>query len=167
MDIFQVLLVVISSRLRQRGDEFLKRWHFVEHFIFWESPPALRRKTNLTDFQTRFGEPRVLVAILEQVADAALEAAIESADLGLALAVIESSYAKRAFRFDKFLRKAAPGIAGLSLAPLAALSLASQLPGLTNIADPTHLIGLTCAGIVTYVGLLSILGFVAITARND
>jgi hypothetical protein len=106
-------------------------------------------------------------AIPNSIADEALEAAIESADLGLALSVIESSYAKRAFRLNKFLRKAAPGIAGLSLAPLAALSLASQLPGITNIADPTHLIAMTCAGIVTYVGSLSILGFVAITTRND
>lgn len=106
-------------------------------------------------------------AIPEEVADAALEAAIEEADLGLALAVIESSYAKRAFRINKFLRKAAPGIFGLSMAPLAALSLASQLPAITNIADPSHLIGLTCAGVVTYVSSLSILGFVAITTRND
>lgn len=106
-------------------------------------------------------------AIPEEVADAALEAAIESADLGLALAVVESSYAKRAFRKNKFLTKAAPGIFGLSMAPLAALSLASQLPAITNIADPSHLIGLTCAGVVTYVGSLSILGFVAITTRND
>ncbi|KAE9994264.1 hypothetical protein EG327_000109 [Venturia inaequalis] len=106
-------------------------------------------------------------AVPEEVADAALDAAIESADLGLALAVIESSYAKRAFRTNKFLRKAAPGIFGLSMAPLAALSLASQLPAVTNIADPSHLVGLTCAGVVTYVGSLSILGFVAITTRND
>lgn len=106
-------------------------------------------------------------AIPEDVADAALEAAIEAADLGLALAVIESSYAKRAFRLNKFLRKAAPGVAALSLAPLAALGLASQLRGLTNIADQDHLVGLTCAGIITYVGTLSILGFVAITTRND
>ncbi|QDS74134.1 hypothetical protein FKW77_000573 [Venturia effusa] len=106
-------------------------------------------------------------AIPEEVADAALEAAIESADLGLALAVIESSYAKRAFRLNKFFRKAAPGVVGLSLAPLTALSLASQLPAVTNIADPSHLIGLTCAGLITYVGSLSILGFVAITTRND
>jgi hypothetical protein len=106
-------------------------------------------------------------AIPEAIADEALEAAIESADLGLALAVIESSYAKRSFRLNKFFKKAAPGIAGLSLAPFAALSLASQLPALTNLADPQHLMYMTVAGIVTYVGSLSTLGFVAITTRND
>jgi hypothetical protein len=106
-------------------------------------------------------------AIPANVADKALDAAIESVDLSLALEIIETSYATRAFQRSKFLSKAAPGLGGLALAPAAALALATQLPQMANVPDPTQLTAVAFAGILTYVTSVSMIGFVAITTRND
>jgi hypothetical protein len=106
-------------------------------------------------------------AIPHEVADKALTAAIESADLHLALSVIETSFATPAFRKNKFMTKALPGVGTLALAPLAALALATQLPAVSNAADPTQLVTIASLSIITYVGAATTLGFVAITTRND
>lgn len=106
-------------------------------------------------------------AISPGIADRALEAAIESTDLHLALAVIETTYATPAFQWNKFVTKALPGLTALGLAPAAALTLASQIPSVTNAADPTQMTIVAFASILTYVTAAGTLGFVAITTRND
>jgi hypothetical protein len=106
-------------------------------------------------------------AVPWEVADKALTAAIESADLHLALSVIETSFGKKAFRKNKFVTKALPGVGTLALAPLAAIAVATQLPAISNVPDPNQFIVVASVSILAYVGAASTLGFVAITTRND
>jgi hypothetical protein len=106
-------------------------------------------------------------AVPFEVADKALTAAIESADLHLALAVIETSFGKKAFRKNKFVTKALPGVGTLALAPLAAIALSTQFPAISNVPDPNQFVAIASMSILAYVGAASTLGFVAITTRND
>ncbi|KAF2401335.1 hypothetical protein EJ06DRAFT_555915 [Trichodelitschia bisporula] len=106
-------------------------------------------------------------AIPSEVADLALTAAIEAADLPLALAIIETSYGVRAFQRNKFVKRALPALTGLGLAPAAAIMVGSHLTTYTNAVDPAQLTAITAAGILTYVAATATIGFVAITTRND
>jgi hypothetical protein len=106
-------------------------------------------------------------AIPKPTADAALQAAIERKDLDLAIAIIDSSYATKAFQRSKFITKAFPAIGGIALTPAAAGILASQLPSYFPIANPSELVAYATVGMVTYVAGISTLGFVVITTTND
>jgi hypothetical protein len=106
-------------------------------------------------------------AVPKAAADAALEAAIEKKDLDLAVAIIDSSLATKAFQRNKFITKAFPAIGGIALTPVAAGIVASQLPAYFPIANPSELVAFATVGMITYVAGISTLGFVVITTTND
>lgn len=107
-------------------------------------------------------------AIPIDIADKALDAAIQVKDMPLALDIIATSYATPAFRRNKFIRKALPSISLFGFGvPLGALTLALQLPYLSNIPDPFTNVIIGFTGIMTYTSAVGVLGFVAITTRND
>lgn len=107
-------------------------------------------------------------AIPTDVADKALDAAIQAKDLELALDVIETSYAAHAFRRNKFVKKALPPLAVFGVGvPGGALALSLQLPLLSNVPDPLTNVLIGFTGIMTYSTAVAALGFVAITTAND
>ena len=107
-------------------------------------------------------------AIPAEIADKALDAAIQTKDMPLALDIIATTYTTPAFRRNKFIRKALPSLSlfGFGI-PLGALTLALQLPYLSNIPDPMTNVIIGFTGIMTYTSAVGILGFVAITTKND
>jgi hypothetical protein len=106
-------------------------------------------------------------AIPTETADLALQSAIKAKELELALDIIETSFAARAFRRSKFVKKALPVLSGLSLSPFAAYILAQPLLSQVPTVDPDKLMLVTFVGILTYIGTVSSLGFIAITTKND
>ncbi|KAI9801989.1 MAG: hypothetical protein M1825_003045 [Sarcosagium campestre] len=106
-------------------------------------------------------------AIPAELADAALSAAIDAKDLPLALAIIETSFATPSFQRSKLVRKALlPGL-GLSLAPAAAMVVASKLSLLQTTMDPSDATAIYFVGITAYIGFTAAIGFVALTTAND
>jgi hypothetical protein len=106
-------------------------------------------------------------AIPQNLADQALECAIREKNLTLALDIIDSAYATRAYRRNRFIRKALPTVSGIALTPIAAIPLAHAWAETSNAADPQMLFTYTWVGILTYVSSVSGLGYVAITTYND
>ena len=106
-------------------------------------------------------------AIPPPIADHALAAAIDAKEFDAATAIVEASYAKRAFRLNKILRKASLPVTALVGGPMAAYVVAEKLSVYDTVSDPQLAINMTWIGIMAYVGFTSIIGLVALTTAND
>jgi hypothetical protein len=106
-------------------------------------------------------------AVPSDVANAALTSAIEAHDLPLAIDIISTSFCTPAFKKSKTFTQAAFPIVGLGVAPLAAYSLSTYFSKLQQTMDPGTASGIAFAGIMTYVGAVSMVGYVAVTTAND
>jgi hypothetical protein len=106
-------------------------------------------------------------AVPKPVADLALQTAIEAKQLVVAMDIIESSYATKAFRRAKFVRKGLLPATGVAVAPIAAYTLASQLAVLQTTMETGMATNVAFAGMLAYVGFTSTIGVVAVTTAND
>lgn len=106
-------------------------------------------------------------AIPHNLAEAALEAAILKKNLGLALAIIDTTVGAPAFRTNKILRRA--GVPGLLVGgmPLVAYAGADWVAHWQNTMDVELSKYTAIAGALAYIGTLSTIGFVAVTTWND
>ena len=139
---------------------------FPEVFHLYASKPIPQPHTKPVQFK-RPRSSRAQFAIPEAVASKALESAIHIRDLELALAIIERSYARSAFRRAKLIRRALiPGMA-VTLTPLAAWAVAAKVSAQQLAGDGYLTTELAFAGILAYLGFTGTLGFVALTTAND
>ena len=106
-------------------------------------------------------------AIDSNTANLALTCAIRTHDLPLAIDIITMSLSTLAFKKAKILRQAAFPIAGLAIAPVAAYTLSSQFATYQQTMDPSTATGIAFTGILTYVGAVSMVGYVTVTTAND
>ena len=106
-------------------------------------------------------------AIPEDIANAGLNLAIKQKKLTLALDIISSTFGTPAWRRNRFIRKASPAVAAAVLTPMAAIPLAQMFASTTQAADPHELMTWTWVGILTYVGAVGGLGYIATTTFND
>ncbi|CZT16896.1 uncharacterized protein RCC_02731 [Ramularia collo-cygni] len=119
---------------------------------------------------TTFAKPsptKVSAAIDSKTASLALASATATHDLALAIDIITTSFSTPAFRRAKILRKAAIPIGGLALAPCAAYALSQTFSQVQSSMDEGLASGIAFAGIMTYVGAVSMVGYVAVTTAND
>ena len=110
---------------------------------------------------------KVANAVPKPVADLALQTAIDAKQLVVAMDIIEFSYANKAFRRAKFVRKGLLPATGVAVAPLAAYTLASQLAVLQTTMETGMATNVAFAGMLAYVGFTSTIGVVAVTTAND
>ena len=110
---------------------------------------------------------KVSAAVPLKIATAALQAAIQAEDLVSCFDIIKSTTCKPAFRRSKFVRRALLPLSGLSLAPLAAYTIASQLADYQDTMSKEMATNVVFAGLLSYVCFTSVLGMVAITTAND
>jgi hypothetical protein len=106
-------------------------------------------------------------AIPQQIADKALQVAIDKRDLVAAMDLIEFSYATTAYRRAKFIRTGLLPATGLAAAPLAAYLVASQFAQWQTTMEPELATNVAFAGMVAYVGFTGTVGLVALTTAND
>jgi len=106
-------------------------------------------------------------AISIDVADKALQSAIDTKQLQTAMDIVESAYATKAFRRSKFVRKGLLPATGLAVTPFAAYALASQLSTYQSTMEPSTATNIAFAGILAYVGFTATIGIVAVTTAND
>ena len=116
---------------------------------------------------TRPNPDRVGGAIPTDVAERALDAAVEAKNLGAAIGIVESAYGTKAFVRAKIVRKALIPAVFFGVAPAAAYLVASRLSLLQNTMDPGAATGVAFAGILTYVGFTLSIGLVASATAND
>ncbi|KAH8808281.1 hypothetical protein F5884DRAFT_363293 [Xylogone sp. PMI_703] len=106
-------------------------------------------------------------AVPKEVADRALQAAITTKELEVALDIIENTYSAKAFRRAKFIKTALVPTAALSLAPFAAYQAATKMALFQDTMDPAMATNVAFAGLLAYVGLTASIGVVALTTAND
>ncbi|CAD0107231.1 unnamed protein product [Aureobasidium uvarum] len=106
-------------------------------------------------------------AVQPAVADMAIDAAIASRDLALALATIEATYCTTAYKRSKFLRSALFPLTGFLCAPPAAYTLATRFSDYQNTMDPAMATNIAMAAMMTYTVCVGSIGYVALTTAND
>lgn len=115
----------------------------------------------------RRSENKIQNAIPSDLADAALDAAIEAKDIYAALGVVENTYATKPYLRSKFLTKVViPGTA-FAAVPVGIWALAANLSLLQDSMDNGTATGIAFAGILTYVAFTGTIGFVVLGTAND
>ncbi|KAK4957511.1 hypothetical protein LTR10_005476 [Elasticomyces elasticus] len=121
--------------------------------------------------KTTYSSPsptKINSAIPSPTAHLALDSAIASHDLSLALDIITTTFCAPAYTRAKKLRQGIIPLAGLVILPLAAYTLSSQYASLFQSSmSPGYATGVAFTGIMAYVVHVSTIGYVAITTSND
>ncbi|TAQ88554.1 hypothetical protein B7494_g3147 [Chlorociboria aeruginascens] len=151
--------VDVQSKLSRPGT-------FPEVFHLYANKPLPQEGTSPIRY-SRQNPNKSANAIPTIVANRALQAAIDTRQLGVAMDLIESTYTTKAFRRAKFIRKALVPSIGLTAAPFAAYVIASKLAASQTTMDTALATSLAFTGILAYVGFTTIIGVVAVTTAND
>lgn len=106
-------------------------------------------------------------AIPAEVANMALDVAVEQKNLPLVLDIIDNTFCAPAFHRAKVFKKAAVPFGGLAAAPAACYGIASWASSLQNTMDPSTATGIAFAATLAYVGGVASIGIMAITTAND
>ncbi|KAK5734822.1 hypothetical protein LTR17_008592 [Elasticomyces elasticus] len=121
--------------------------------------------------KTTYSNPsptKINSAIPSPTANLALDSAIASHDLSLALDIITTTFCAPAFTRAKILRQAMIPLSGLVILPLAAYTLSSQYAAFFQSSmSPGYATGVAFTGIMAYVVHVTTIGYVAITTSND
>lgn len=140
--------------------------HFPEIFTLYANKPVPRENTSPIKYDKQ-NPRRVKNAVPADVANAALDVAIEKRNLPLVLAVIDSTFCAPAFYRSKVFRKAALPLSGLAAAPVASYMGASYYATLQNTMDQSFATGLAFSAILAYITFTSSVGLLAVTTAND
>ncbi len=151
--------VDLQSRLR-------KPKTFPEVFQLYASKPIPEKGSSPVKF-IKQNPNKASNSVKSAVADRALQTAINTKQLVVAMDIVETTYGTKAFRRDKFVRKALLPVTGLAAAPVAAYAVASQLSTYQTTMDPSMATNVAFAGILAYVGFTTTIGVVAVTTAND
>lgn len=106
-------------------------------------------------------------AVPAELADMALDIAIEQRNLPLVLDIIDCSFCAPAFYRAKLFKKASIPLGSLATLPVACYGIASWLSTMQNSMDPSLATGVTFAAVLTYAGVTSSFGVLALTTYND
>lgn len=151
--------VDIQSRLRRPKT-------FPDIFRLYASKPIPEKGSSPVKF-IKQNPNKASNSVKSATADRALQSAIDTRQLVVAMDIVETTYGTIAFRRDKFIRKALFPATGLAAAPLAAYVVASQLSAYQTTMDPSVATNVAFAGILAYVGFTTTIGVVAVTTAND
>lgn len=139
---------------------------FPEVFHLYASKPVPQEGSSPIRY-TEQNPNKVANAIPIPAAERALQTAIDSKQLVVAMDIVEGAYTTAAFRRAKFVRKGLLPATGLAVAPVAAYTVASQLAILQTTMDSAMATNVAFAGILAYVGFTATIGVVAVTTAND
>lgn len=137
-----------------------------EVFYLYSHKPVPLRNTS----PIRYSKPNpnfFTNAISQDVAKAALEAAIKAKKLVVAIDIIEAAYTSKAHKSSRFVRQALLPISLFTLTPFAIYTLASQLSNWQTSMDAHTSRNVAFLGMMAYLGLTGTVGFVAISTSND
>ncbi|KAE8399862.1 hypothetical protein BDV37DRAFT_287180 [Aspergillus pseudonomiae] len=140
--------------------------HFPEIFHLYAHKPVPEENSSPVKFH-KANPKDINSAIPTELANMALDVAIEQRNLSLVLAIIDNTFCAPAFSRAKVFKKAAVPLGGLAAAPAACYAIASWAATLQNTMDPGTATGIAFAASLAYVGGVSSVGILAITTAND
>lgn len=140
--------------------------HFPEIFHLYAHKPVPEQNTSPVKYH-KANPSNIHSAVPSELANMALDVAIEQRNLSLVLAIIDNTFCTKAFHRSKVFRKASAPLLGMATAPVACYSIASWASSLQNTMDPSTATGIAFAAGLAYVGGVSSIGVLAITTAND
>jgi len=106
-------------------------------------------------------------AIPPELAQQALQVAIDTKNMLAAINIIEATYDTAAYKRAKLLRKAMIPAAAVTLTPFAVWQIAEKLALLQNNWEQGTATRLAFIGLLAYIGFSGTIGVVALTTAND
>jgi hypothetical protein len=106
-------------------------------------------------------------AVDPKITEVALDAAIEARDMDAAVAIIEATYATKAYRRARFTKKALFPVGVLAAVPFALYTAATKISLLQNTLDEGTATGIIFTGSLAYVGFTAAIGLFAVMTAND
>lgn len=106
-------------------------------------------------------------AVPADLANMALDVAIEQRNLPLVVDIIDTTFNTPAFRRAKVFRKGSLPIGGIATMPIACYGIASYLSTLQNVMDPVTATAISYGAVLTYAGVSSSFGILALITFND
>lgn len=140
--------------------------HFPEIFHLYANKPVPEANSHPIKYSTP-NPKSINNAIPTDLANLALDIAIETKNLGLVVGVIDQTFCAPAFHRSKVFRKASFPILGLGCAPAACYGIASWLSTMQVAMDPAMAKGIMVSCIFTYVFGTSSLALLSILTHND
>ena len=135
-------------------------------FILYSSKPVPKPNQRPLKY-TKANPDRITAAIPLTVAERALDAAIKVQNLPLCLDIIEHTVSTKAYKRAKTLRGAFLPAVAVAMTPGAAYIVASRLAEMQEAMSTSMMTVIGTAGIITYIGTTSTLGFIAVATAND
>ncbi|OKL60251.1 hypothetical protein UA08_04583 [Talaromyces atroroseus] len=140
--------------------------YFPQIFSMYANKPIPEANTSPVQFRQQ--NPKdIKNAVPSDLANSALDIALEQKNLSLALAIIDTSFCAPAFNKAKLFKKAALPITGLATAPLASYVVATWAANMQNTMDPSMATGIAFTATLAYMGFTSSVGVIAIATSND
>lgn len=137
-----------------------------EIFDLYANKPVPQAKTDPVRYK-QANPKRAKCAVPAEIATAALDSAVESRDMALALDIVHTTFARPAFVRAKVIRRALAPAVAVGLTPAAAYTVASQFAAQQLAGDGYLSTNVAFAGMLAYLGFTGTLGFVALTTAND
>ncbi|KAL4959615.1 uncharacterized protein BDV14DRAFT_160724 [Aspergillus stella-maris] len=140
--------------------------HFPEMFHLYANKPIPEQNSS----PIKYLDPNpknINSAIPAELANMALDVAIEQRNLGLVLAIIDNTFCTPAFHRAKFFKKAAVPLGALAMTPLGCYVAASWAASWQNTMEPSTATAIAFAATLAYVGGTSSVGMLAIVTAND
>lgn len=140
--------------------------HFPQIFHLYANKPI--PKENSSPIEYLSPSPKsIKAAVPVELANMALDVAIEQRDLSLVLAIIDNTFCASAFRRAKFFTKAAGPLGVLASTPLGCYVAATWAASFQNTMEPGTATAIAFAASLAYVGGTSSVGLLAIVTAND
>ncbi|KAL4944474.1 hypothetical protein BDV06DRAFT_87631 [Aspergillus oleicola] len=140
--------------------------HFPEIFHLYANKPIPEQNSS----PIKYLDPNpknINSAIPVELANMALDVAIEQRNLGLVLAIIDNTFCTPAFHRAKFFKRAAVPLGALAMTPLGCYVAASWAATFQNTMEPSTATAIAFAATLAYVGGTSSVGLLAIVTAND
>lgn len=153
------LYTKIQSRLK-RAD------YFPKIFTLYANKPIPEKNTSPIKYRAQ-NPKSIKNAVPTELANMALDVAVEQKNMSLALAIIDTTFCAPAFYRAKIFKKASLPLAGLAAAPLASYVAASWLADYQSSMDHSTALWIAFSGTLAYVGFTSSLGLIAVATSNE
>ncbi|KAL4886466.1 hypothetical protein BJY04DRAFT_177727 [Aspergillus karnatakaensis] len=140
--------------------------HFPQIFHLYANKPIPEENSSPVKY-LKPAPKSINSAIPVELADMALNTAIEQRNLGLVLSIIDNTFCTPAFHRAKFFKKAAAPLGALSLTPAGCYIAASWAASFQNTMEPATATAIAFAATLAYVGGTSSVGILAIVTAND
>ncbi|KAK5110333.1 hypothetical protein LTR62_006041 [Meristemomyces frigidus] len=154
--------VELQTTLHQPGS-------LADAFHLYANKPVPTPSSTNSDVIYKDASPSALNAAVDsKTANLALDSALATHDLNLAIDIITTTFATQAFKRAKILQRGLLPASALVILPLGAWTLATQFAqNFQSTMSPGYATGVAFAGTLAYLAHVSTIGYVAITTSND